>query len=260
MSHGIQIAASGMMTALYRQDVHSNNLANINTIGFKADVPTSRPRPDVIAEDGVSYLPSDALLRKLGGGTALNPTRIDFSQGSLRPTGNDLDIAIQGEGFLAIRSESSTDGDRVRLTRDGRLSRDRSGRLVLGSSGLPLADTQGNVIHLADDAEVKIDGNGVIRQRGTVVAQLQFVQVADPQSLQKIGGGLLLASGAAIESRRPATGTIHQGHIEESGVDEIRALMAVTGASRDAEMNAQMIQQHDRLLDRAINGLGRVTA
>ena len=260
MSYGIQIAASGLMTAMHRQDVFANNLANMDSVGFKPDIPLSRPRQDVVAEDGVAYLPSNDLLRKLGGGSLMNPNLIDFSQGAIRPTGNAFDVAIEGHGFLAVRDDTSTSGDRVRLTRDGRMTRDRTGRLVMATTGLPILDAQGNSIQLANGPDVQIDGRGTVRQGGAVVAQLQFVKIGDERALTKQGASLFRASSSVLASRQPATGTIRQRHIEESSVDEIQALMRVTGASRDVDLNTSMIQQHDRLLDRAINGLGRPTA
>lgn len=260
MSYGIQIAASGLMTAMYRQDVYANNLANMDSVGFKADLPTSRPRPDVIAEDGVGHLPSNDLLRRLGGGSMLNANMIEFSQGPVRPTGNALDVAIEGDGFLAVRDVTGSSGDSVRLTRDGRMTRDKNGRLVMATTGLPILDVQGNSIQLGNGAGVEIDGNGTIRQGGSVIAQLQFVDVSDERSLSKQGASLFRAPTESLASRRPASGTIRQRHVEESSVDEITALMKVTGASRDVDLNTSMIQQHDRLLERAINGLGRPIA
>jgi len=260
VSYGIQIAASGLMTAMYRQDVYANNLANMDSVGYKPDLPTTRPRLDVIAEDGVGHLPSNALLRRLGGGAVLNANLVNFSQGSLKATGNALDLAIEGPGFLAVREEHSEAGDRVRLTRDGRLTRDRTGRLVMGSSGLPVLDTQNRPIVLRDGVSVDIDAAGVVRQGGAVVAQLQFVEVADKRALSKQGHSLFAASSDALASRKPASGMLRQRHVEDSSVDEVRVLMEVTSASRDVDLNASMIQQHDRLLDRAINGLGRPSA
>lgn len=259
MSQGIQIAASGLLTAMYRQDVFANNLANMDSVGYKPDVPTSRPRPDVIAEDHVGHLPSNALLRRLGGGAILNPNRIDFSQGPLRVTGNALDVAVEGKGFLAVKDENSGSGDQVRLTRDGRMTRDRAGRLVMGTSGLPVLDTQNRPIQLRDGLAVEIDGRGVVSQGGAVIGQLQFVEVGDERSLTKAGHSLFAAPAEVIASRKPATGLLRQRHIEESSIDEVRALMSVTGAAREVDLNGWMIQQHDRLLERAINGLGRPT-
>jgi flagellar basal-body rod protein FlgF len=253
MSYGLQISASGVFAALYRQDVYANNLANLDTPGFKVDVPTSRPRASVREEDGVWQLPSDRLLERLGAGALLNANMISFAQGSLRNTGNPLDVGIQGEGFFVVR-----DGDATRLTRDGRFTRDAQGMLVMSAGGYPVLGEDGSPVHLPEGSKVVIDARGVIRVDGVVVARLRVVDVPDRTRLTKAGHGLFQSSDDPLQNAQPASGFVRQYALEESGVDEIATIMQITGASRDVEANASMIREHDRLLDRAINGLGRV--
>lgn len=259
MSYGLQISASGVMTAMYRQDVFASNLANMDTVGFKPDSPQQVFRLDVRREDGVANLPSNALLEKLGGGVLINPNRISFRQGALRSTGNALDVAIQGDGFLAVRDVADTGGDRLRFSRDGRLTLDRSGTLVMASNGMPVLDTQGQPIRLDPRATVAIDGDGSVRQGGELVARLQLVDFDDRSGLSKAGHGLFTASTDTLATRTPATGTVRQFHVEESAVDEVRALLQMTSAAREVDANVALIQQHDRLMERAIASLGRTT-
>jgi flagellar basal body rod protein FlgG len=258
MSYGLQIAASGVMTAMYRQDVYANNLANMDTPGFKPELPSSCPRDAVRQEDGLAFMPSNALLERLGAGALLNPNRISFAQGSLKTTHNPLDVAIEGSGFLVVRDQRDGDKDRVRLTRDGRLARDPQGRLVLSTTGQPVLNTNGDAITLNGTGPIKIDGDGTVRQGGVEVGRLQFVDVADPSRLTKYGHSQFVAPADAINSRAPAAGTLRQGAYEDSAADEIAMIMQITSSSRDVDANVSMIQQHDRLMDRAINVLGRV--
>jgi len=257
MSYGLQISASGLFTAMYRQDVYANNLANADTPGFKPDIPSAMPRDVVRREDGVQYLPSNPLLERLGAGALLNRNAISFAQGSLRTTGNALDVAITGSGFLTVRDRE--DGKPVtRLTRDGRLSRNAAGTLVLASSGAAVLDERGNPISIPSGPSPTIDGDGTIRQNGAAIAQLRVIDVPEPQRLGKVGNSLFSVSEADLRKATPATGRLTQRAIEESGADEIKTIMDMTSASRSVDAQVALIQQHDRLMDRAINGLGRV--
>jgi flagellar basal-body rod protein FlgF len=257
MNYGNQISISGVLTALHRQDVASNNLANINTVGFKPQLALTRQRDGVRIEDGVTALPSDALIERLGAGVLLAPSLTTCSQGTLTTTGNDLDVAIEGDGFLLVREASDGSADRVRLTRDGRLARNAEGLLVQAASGLPVLDRSNREIEIAD-APISIAEDGAIVQNGAKVATLGFYDVSDRASLRRMGEGLYLAGANDTASRTLATGRIRHRTLESSAVDEIDALMDVTSAARDVSANLGMVQYQDRLMDRAINTLGRV--
>ncbi len=257
MNYGSQLSLSGVLTALHRQDVATNNLANLNTTGFKPEISMTRQRDVVRAEDGKWALPSDAMIERLGAGVQLAPTLTNFAQGTVSPTGNDLDVAIDGSGFLVVRDATNGAADRVRLTRDGRLGRGASGLLVQVTTGLPILDQSNRTIPLAD-GPIQISEEGLITQDGARIAQMAFVDVPDRRSLQKQGDGLFIPDASAVTGRVPASGRIRQRAIESSAVDEIDALMKVTSAARDVSANLGMIQYQDRFMDRAINVLGRV--
>lgn len=259
MSYGLQISASGVAAAMYRQDVFANNLANVGTPGFKPDIPSAKPREAVRAEDHLPFLPSNKLLEKLGGGVLLNPNRVNFSGATLRDTGNPLDLGVRGSGFFAVRDEQDGLKDRVRLTRDGRFTLDANRRLVMATTGMPVLDDQNNAIVLDGSGAIKVDGDGTIQQGGRQVAKLKFVDVPDKDRLRKAGHSLFIEPSDASTSEAPAAGEVRQFAYEESGADEVMTLMDMTAASRDVDANLAMVQANDRLMDRAINGLGRVT-
>lgn len=257
MNYGSQLSLSGVLTALHRQDVATNNLANLNTVGFKPEIAMTRQRDVVRAEDSQWALPSDAMIERLGAGVQLAPTLTNFTQGTVSPTGNDLDVAIEGSGFLVVRDATDGAADRIRLTRDGRLTRSASGLLVQAASGLPLLDQNNRTIPLPD-GPVQINEDGLVSQQGTTIAQMAFVDVPDQRSLEKKGNGLFIPDASSVTGRVPASGRIRQRALESSAVDEIDALMKVTSAARDVSANLGMIQYQDRFMDRAINVLGRV--
>ena len=259
MNYGLYLSASGALTSMHRLDALTNNLANVNTVGFKPHTPVVRQRDAARQEDGLFRLESNELLERLGGGVQLEETRIGFTQGALKQTGNPLDLAINGDGFLMIRGDQSGNEAELLLTRDGRLSLDSSGTLVQTTTGRPVLSLAGEPIRLNRNEDVLIDSSGRVTQGGAQVAQLRLVDVEDRQRLSKRGDGLFGLTSDAIESLRPADGLIKQGEIEGSAVDEMRELIRVQSAAGDARTNLAMIQYHDRLMDRAINRLGRVT-
>jgi flagellar basal-body rod protein FlgG len=260
VNYGLQISASGALTSLYRMDVLANNLANLDTKGFKPDIPMLRQRDPVRQEDGLGFWPSNKMLERLGAGVTNAPNRTDFEQGTLISSGNPLDLAIEGDGFFMMRDQSDVGADRYRLSRDGRLTRDGRGRLVSATSGLPVMDTENRDIVIPATGQVQIDPDGTIRQNGRVLATIQVTAVKDKQRLQKLGHGMFVAPADVIQNRARAGGVLRQGFIEGSAVDAVGTMMAITDASRAAESNLQMIQMQDRLMDRAINNLGRITA
>lgn len=259
MNYGMHISSSGALTSMYRMDTLTNNLANVNTVGFKPDTPYTRQRDAVRIEDNLPHLDSNPLLEQLGAGVQLAPTRTDFSQGSLRDSGNVFDVAISGEGFLAVQGENSGETAEFSLTRDGRLGLDSSGKLVMTSSGKPVLDIANSQIFLDDNKDVLISTDGTITQGGDVVARLKLVDVPDKSKLTKVGQGLFRMHADALANLRPATGLLKQGMVESSAVDEIKALMQVQAAASDVRTNLAMVGYHDQLLDQAINRLGRVS-
>ncbi len=254
MNYGLQLAASGALTSLYRMDVLANNLANVSTVAFKPDIPGLKQR-DAERIEKSPGLPSNKLLERLGGGVFSSPNRIQFTQGTLTQSSNPFDTGIQGEGFFVMRDESAPGKDSLRLSRDGRFTRDANSRLVSATTGYPVLDSSGRPITLRPDAPVQIQPGGAVQQGGETVAQIQLVSPADLTRLTKFGMGMYKAP----DTLRPANGQIQQHFVEGSAVDPVSALMAINDAAKAAEGNFALINGHDRLLDRAINGLGRVS-
>ena len=261
MQQGMRISASGAMVALYRTDVLAANLANVNTVAFKPDSATTQSRLVVRAEDDVQYLPSNPLLEELGAGVLAGPKRTSFQQGPLQTTGNDLDLAIEGDGFFLVGVQTPR-GQETRLSRDGRLTRDDLGRLVQSTTGLPVLSPGGSHIVLPDEP-ITIDHHGFMYDdRGNALAQVGIATPQDPNGLKKLGEGLYEAPPqvlAAANTQPLTTGVrVHQGMVEGSAVDPVKAMMDVTRAGQSVGSNSRMIGYHDQLLDQAINTFARV--
>ncbi len=258
MNYGLYISTSGALNAVYRQDLLTGNLANVNTAGFKPDLPITRQRDPARVEDGLGHLPSSDLIERLGAGVMGARTRTLFQQGTIRQTGNDLDLAIRGDGFFTLLDERDGSPERVRLTRDGRFTLGGDGRLVSAVNGLPVLGADGRPVRLDPTQPVTVMADGSILQGGAETARLDFVDVAGRDLLRKRGDGQFVPDPGQLAGKRPASGLIEQRAIEESAVDEIQTLMDIEAAARDAQANIGMISYHDRLLDQAINRFARV--
>ncbi len=253
MNYGLYLAASGVRTQIARQDVISNNLANVNTVGYKPDVFMVRQRDAVRIEDNLPFVDSQRMLEKLGGGVMPLPTRVQFSPGPLQETGTPLDVAIEGDGFLMVQT-----GDGARLTRDGRMTAGADGRLRTIATGALVLDSNGRTITVDMGQPVQIDRSGAVSQGGREVARLGFTGVADLRALRKVGDNMLAPADGSAIARRPATGSVVQGMIEGSGVDAVRAMIDVTSASNAAQSGLSTISTINEMMTRAI-GLGRIS-
>jgi flagellar basal-body rod protein FlgG len=259
MNYGLYLSASGVLTNIYRQDVFTNNMANVETAAFKPDVPAIAQRAPEAVEDPAGLEASQELLEKLGGGVLAGRQRINFDRGELIRTERDLDLALEDEGqFFNIRgTDPATGQPRQLLTRDGRLELNDAGELVMIAGGYQLLDSTGQTIKVPDNAKVTIGRDGGVFADGERVADLGVSQVSNLGARVKQGSGLFAWEGA--DPRRAAEGpALRRGYVEGSGVDPVRALMEVVNAAKAVSSNANMIRYHDTLLDRAVNQLGRI--
>jgi flagellar basal-body rod protein FlgF len=169
-------------------------------------------------------------------------------------------VAVSGSGFFVLRDITAPQGDRMVLTRDGRFTLNTRGELISSATGMPVMDSGNRPINLNGEGGVAIGPDGMVRQNGVEVAQLGVVSLDDLSRVRKGRQGTFIAPADVMSRRRPATGQVKQYMVEGAAVDPVRAMLSVTDAGRAAEANFGMIQSHDRLMDRAINGLGRVQA
>lgn len=255
MNYGLYMAASGASSAMARQNVLSNNLANVSTVGFKPDAIGTRFRQAARLEDDLMWMDSNAMLEKLGGGVFPTQTMISLAQGPLRATENPLDVAIEGAGFLMVNHRGEP-----ALTRDGRLAVAADGTLVRSIDGAEVLDSGGGPIRVDRTLPIEIAEDGRVKQGAAVVGQLALVDVPEASRLTKGGDGTLLFNDSVmVQDAEPAEGAhLRQGMVEDSAVNAIEALNAITGASRAAQGNMRMISAMWEVMGLAVNRLGRV--
>lgn len=250
MLYGLYLSATGVITSSHRQDVVANNLANSESVGFKRDVATFRQRLTEASARGTPGL-SNPMLEMLGGGTFAQPTLVDSRQGELEPTGNPMDVAIQGDGYFAV-----IDRGQSRLTRNGQFVVDRKGRLTLSNGeGQPVLDPKGKPITLAPGLPTSISNDGVITQAGQLAGRIGVFDVPERSKLIKQGGTLLSHPGQTLV---PATGTLRSEFVERANVDPATELADLMDAQRQLEANANMIRYQDQTLGRLVNEVGKI--
>jgi flagellar basal-body rod protein FlgF len=251
MIYGLYLSASGVLANSFRQDVIANNIANSETVGFKKDLTMLQQRPTAAQETG-HWSQTDPLLEPMGGGLLAERAAINTTAGDLEPTSNPLDVALQGDGYLAVSHQGQTS-----LTRNGQMIIDRSGRLVLSNNpSQAVLDSRQNPIVLDSTSPLTIASDGTITQRGKTIAKLGLFNVADGSQLHKVGGTLLgFSDGAKLSEAQPA---VHSGFIERSNVDPSTELTALMETQRELEANANMIHIQDETLDKLVNDVGRV--
>lgn len=252
MLYGMYLSATGVVTSSHKQDVVANNLANSESAGFKRDIATFRQRLTEAAVRGRPDL-SNPMLEKLGGGMFVAPTTFDTRQGDFDSTGNPLDVAIEGEGYFAVRHQGET-----RLTRNGQFALDRQGRLILANGeGQPVLDPAGRPIQLAANLPTTVAPDGTISQADQPVAKLGVFDVPDPARLVKQGGSLLAHPGQSLVPGQPAA--LRSEYVEQANVDPATELSALMETQRQLEANANMIRYQDQTLGRLVNEVGKIS-
>ncbi len=253
--NALQIAASGMAAQQMRVDVVSNNLANMSTTGYNArraefaDLHYQQlARPGTVSAQDGTLLPTGVQL-----GMGVRPTSVSviLAQGSLIATGGDLDVAIEGRGYLEVTLPSGVSG----YTRDGGLKRTGDG-LIVSSDGYPVAP---GLTIPSDARSVSINAEGEVYAYFTnqvqpqLLGQLSMAGFTNEKGLEAIGSNLFLetpASGPALTGTagQDGLGTIRQGYLEESSVDAVREVTELIKAQRGYELNAKVITAADQML------------
>ena len=252
MVYGLWLSAAGMAANQYRQNVSANNIANINTVGFKKDLAMLVERPVESREDGDARRFAHTLFDMLSGGTHVRPTLHSFEQGSIMTTDKPLDAMIQGQGFFQVQTE-----DGVRYTRAGNFARSSAGLLVTAAGGHAVLDDSGSPISIPPGELPEISADGQIAQGDTVLGTLGIVEFDDLSLLTKQGKNLLAASANAVPRAASASKLVPRA-LEGSTVDPVKGLVDLIEASRAFQLNANMLSLQDTTLGRAVNEIARV--
>lgn len=224
---GLDAARQALRYWQRRQEVAANNLANVDTPGFKGERVFSRLLAD---------------------GTTEASTTTDFTEGTIKETGRPLDVAVSGGEFLTVETPLGQ-----RLTRGGTLSLDASGRIV-DEAGHVVEGEHGPIT--VPPGKVQIDEDGTVRVDGSEVGRLRVVQPGAATTLQHEGGGLYRAQGA-VERVAPGDRKIEQGRLEESNVSAIHGLVDMIDIQRSFAAVQSSMRVLDGVLGTIANEIGK---
>ncbi|NUQ63603.1 MAG: flagellar basal-body rod protein FlgF [Pirellulales bacterium] len=249
MPYGLYISAEGAHAQSKRLEAVANNLANVDTVGFKRDLALFQARYAEAIEQGAG-MPGNGSVDDLGGGVLVQQTQTDYSAGPLKRTMVPTDMAIEGDGFFMVQK----DGE-VFLTRAGDFQMTSDGQLTT-QQGYPVLNDAGSPIEIEPaNGPWELTPSGTIRQRG-VVQNLAVVKPASLGDLVKTGENLFRP---LAETEPVAAGQRHvvSGYLEASAVRPTTELMEMIEASRAVEINLSMMQTQDQMLSALVNRILR---
>ncbi|MGI9383171.1 MAG: flagellar basal-body rod protein FlgF [Methyloligellaceae bacterium] len=246
MENALLISLSRQMALQSRMDVLANNMANVNTAGFKSDslmfeeyvMPVARMSDVNGSQARLSYVQDVAVFR-------------DFTEGTAEQTGGELDVAISGDAWLVVRTPN---GDRY--TRNGQLKLDASGQLVT-QDGFAVLGQGGPVTFTVDETGIEIARDGTISTSQGTKGQLSLVSFANNNQLKK-EGSTLFASEATPTPAENAE--VMQGMVEKSNVQPVIELTRIIETVRAYTAVTRTLQQTHELRQDAIERLGNTSA
>ncbi len=260
-TRALRTAASGMYAQQINIQIISNNIANINTTSFKKNRAEFKDliyqevsaNPQSSEIPGISETSSDKI--QIGNGVKPSSTQKIFEQGDMQQTGKELDIAIQGDGFLQVRRSDGT----FAYTRDGALKLSNDGTIVT-TGGLVI---EPGITINSDTLGITINKDGLIRAtdiggENTEIGQLELAKFVNPGGLRALGDNLYEeteASGVPILGTPDSEGfgAVHQGFLETSNVDIVEEMISMITAQRAYEINSKTVSTVEQMMNIANN-------
>ncbi|WP_188456647.1 flagellar hook-basal body protein [Virgibacillus oceani] len=267
MLRGFYTAASGMLAQQRRQEALSNNIANANTPGYKADQPTLRAFPELLMQqmgtkniptvNGGLNLPVQNPIGALNTGVYVQELVPNYMQGDVRETGISTDMALingalpdeTGSLFFTVQNE---DGE-ARYTRNGNFTVDGQGFLVT-DQGYYVLDQAGNPIQ-TNGMDFTVTQDGFLQAEGQTIP-LGIAYAANANELVKEGNGLFAGDAGAVPNG--ATFTLQQGFLERSNVDSLQAMTQMMESYRMFETNQRVLKAYDESMGKAVNEIARL--
>lgn len=258
MVKGLYTAYTGLVNEQNRMDILTNNLANASTVGYKKEGSTSQSFNDVLTvkiKDASVGMQNVQVSGWRNPGVKIGENYTDYSQGSFRETGNTYDLALSGDGFFVIEFTNKAGETSTKYTRAGQFALNRDGYLVT-QDGDYVLDTQNRRIRLNTLTDATIDADGRILQNDQLVTQIQVVDFADYDYLEKYGETYYDAvEGAQVTN---ADAEIHSGYLEMANVQIVSEMVDLISITRAYETNQKIMQTYDSTLDVAVNQLGKI--
>ena len=245
MNSGYYAACTGLMSRTLALETIANNLANVSTAGFRA---SHNIFSSVLATTGTS--PLSVLNQDENDYGVLSGTKLDNTQGALTPTGNDLDLAMEGPGYFAVQTATGT-----AYTRGGSFRVSPQGRLVT-AAGDPVIGDSGPITIVG--SPVSISADGTISTNGGITGHLKLVEFAPGIELQSAGGTYYTPSSGVASVA--SNSQVRQGMIESSNVNPVTSVVELISAQREVETMRRVLTMFSTELDKtAAQDLPRVS-
>ncbi|ABX40630.1 flagellar hook-basal body protein [Lachnoclostridium phytofermentans] len=257
MVRGLYTGWTGMENEQKRLDIISNNLANSATVGYKKEGVTNQSFDDVltlkIRDESENF--TDKRIGKMTLGVKLGEVYTDYTQGSLRETGNTFDFAIEGSGFFKMEVLDKDGNSKERYTRAGQFLMDKEG-YVVDVNGNHLMSEGGYLQVPTDASQIVIDLQGNVFADGAQVDKLVVTDFENYDYLKKFGESMYEAvDGARVKDT--AAG-IRQGYTEQSNVNVVSEMVNMIAITRAYEANQKVLQSIDGTLELAANSIGKI--
>jgi len=266
---GVYTALSGAMAQNLKLDTIANNIANVNTPGFKRDqqvfreyLAANEKTPSVLNVPKVVATVESFYDMQGGDQSFVDPigTYTDFSQGGLKHTGSPLDLAIDGKGFFEVATPQG-----LRLSRVGSFTLDGNGQLVT-KDGFPVmsaggvgADPAARVIRASGNAPLTITDDGGVYEGENRIGKVSVIDVSDPDSLQKVGNSLYqFKAGASPEVKDVERLSLKQGYLEASNVNIVQEMTEMIATTRVFESAQKAIHAYDSMAEKLVNTVPKV--
>jgi len=234
MDRGLYAACTALVSRTQALDTIANNLANVSTVGFRAE---HNVFSSVLANKSAEGSPLDQAINQFG---ILSGTSLDRSQGALQKTGNDLDVGIEGPGYFVVQTSNGP-----RYTRNGTFQISSKGQLVTASGDAVMGE--GGVISILP-GPISISADGTISSNGAMSGKLRVVEFPSSTQLESAGTGYY--SAPANTAKVATQSNIRQGMLESSNVNPISSMVELVTAQRSAEMMQRALSMFNSELDK----------
>jgi len=250
MYYGLYMSAAGAHAQNTKVEVLSNNLANVNTVGFKRELALLQARESEAIERGATRRGTGAI-EDVGGGTRMNATFTDFSPGTMQLTHNPTDLAIDSPNtFFEVQR-----GNQKLLTRAGNFQVSNEG-ILQTTQGDAVLSSDGDLIQLDAGLPMRFLPGGVVEQAGSRI-ELSLVRPKNVAALEKAGENYFQA-GRGADLAPAEDRQVRSGYLEMSGVNPVEEMVELITASRAYEANVRIIQQHDTATSELISRMLKV--
>jgi len=255
MIRGLYTAISGLITQEAKMDVITNNMANVNTVGFKGDELKIKKFEDVLLQSYDRINGKQTQKTTIGSislGSRIDETTTSFEQGAMQDTGKKTDFALDGSGFFTVLKDNGTSTQKY-YTRDGHFNVNSKGNLVT-YTGDSVLDSSGNTINVGSNKfSSDENGNITIVNSGNSV-KLGVVDFNTTKNLIKVGDNLYTTS----EVSKASNAVVRQNSLEKSNVNVIGQMVEMMNTMRTFETNQKIVQALDQTLGKAVNEVGTV--